>query len=132
MEGKSPNFSFLIRMNEEAASRLPTQLLDDRRWITNGKWHGVSGLRRSKLKWSICNLRILEGSGFLGSWFSTPKSGGPDGDEDITDNFDIDKKTDSRSHRILFYISIDSPTLLICWINFSTFLVWSRKVSRPI
>lgn len=29
MEGKSPKFSFLIRMNAEAAYRLPKQLLDD-------------------------------------------------------------------------------------------------------
>lgn len=43
MEGKGPNFSFLIRMNAEAAYRLPTQLLDDP--STNNKWQMTWSIR---------------------------------------------------------------------------------------
>lgn len=105
-------------MNAEAAYRLPTQLLDDHRRITNGKWHGVSGLRRSKWNYhfAVCaswRARVFRGRDFRCQYTGVPMEMKIQPITLKSIRKQIPGSTDRFAARILFYFPMDSPTLLI-------------------
>lgn len=96
---------------------LRSYLMTHRR-ITNGKWHGVSGLRRSKWNYhfAVCaswRARVFRGRDFRCQYTGVPMEMKMQSITLKSIRKQIPGSTDRFAARILFYFPMDSPTLLI-------------------